>query len=358
MDKQKKGVRLEHISKIYKDPKTGKDFYAVQDTTLDIEPGTFVTLLGPSGCGKTTTLRMIAGFESPDEGDIYLGDEAINALTPNKRDTAMVFQSYALLPHYNVFDNVAYGLKIRKLPKEEIQERVMNILKLVEMEGMDSRMTNQLSGGQQQRVALARALVIEPSVLLFDEPLSNLDAKLRVTMRTEIRKIQQKVGITAIYVTHDQSEAMSISDKIIIMSKGKVEQIGTPREIYYHPTSKFVADFIGEANFLEAQVRSADGEKAMISVAGGEFEVNNFAHAKAGETATLVLRPEGVSLSEKGLLEGTVTLSTFMGAYQYYQMIVGDIEIQITDYNPVNRRIYEVGEKAYLDFDPKGVYIL
>ena len=358
MDKQKKGVRLEHISKIYKDPKTGKDFYAVQDTTLDIEPGTFVTLLGPSGCGKTTTLRMIAGFESPDEGDIYLGDEAINALTPNKRDTAMVFQSYALLPHYNVFDNVAYGLKIRKLPKEEIQERVMNILKLVEIEGMESRMTNQLSGGQQQRVALARALVIEPSVLLFDEPLSNLDAKLRVTMRTEIRKIQQKVGITAIYVTHDQSEAMSISDKIIIMSKGKVEQIGTPREIYYHPTSKFVADFIGEANFLEAQVRSADGEKAMISVAGGEFEVNNFAHAKAGETATLVLRPEGVSLSEKGLLEGTVTLSTFMGAYQYYQMIVGDIEIQITDYNPVNRRIYEVGEKAYLDFDPKGVYIL
>ena len=358
MDKQKKGVRLEHISKIYKDPKTGKDFYAVQDTTLDIEPGTFVTLLGPSGCGKTTTLRMIAGFESPDEGDIYLGDEAINALTPNKRDTAMVFQSYALLPHYNVFDNVAYGLKIRKLPKEEIQERVMNILKLVEMEGMESRMTNQLSGGQQQRVALARALVIEPSVLLFDEPLSNLDAKLRVTMRTEIRKIQQKVGITAIYVTHDQSEAMSISDKIIIMSKGKVEQIGTPREIYYHPTSKFVADFIGEANFLEAQVRSADGEKAMISVAGGEFEVNNFAHAKAGETATLVLRPEGVSLSEKGLLEGTVTLSTFMGAYQYYQMIVGDIEIQITDYNPVNRRIYEVGEKAYLDFDPKGVYRL
>ena len=331
MDKQKKGVRLEHISKIYKDPKTGKDFYAVQDTTLDIEPGTFVTLLGPSGCGKTTTLRMIAGFESPDEGDIYLGDEAINALTPNKRDTAMVFQSYALLPHYNVFDNVAYGLKIRKLPKEEIQERVMNILKLVEMEGMESRMTNQLSGGQQQRVALARALVIEPSVLLFDEPLSNLDAKLRVTMRTEIRKIQQKVGITAIYVTHDQSEAMSISDKIIIMSKGKVEQIGTPREIYYHPTSKFVADFIGEANFLEAQVRSADGEKAMISVAGGEFEVNNFAHAKAGETATLVLRPEGVSLSEKGLLEGTVTLSSFMGAYQYYQMMVGDIEIQITD---------------------------
>ena len=358
MEKQKKGVRLEHISKIYNDPKTGKEFYAVQDTTLDIEPGTFVTLLGPSGCGKTTTLRMIAGFESPDEGEIYLGDEAINSLTPNKRDTAMVFQSYALLPHYNVFDNVAYGLKIRKVPKEEIRERVLNILKLVEMDGMESRMTNQLSGGQQQRVALARALVIEPSVLLFDEPLSNLDAKLRVTMRTEIRKIQQKVGITAIYVTHDQSEAMCISDMIIIMSKGKVEQIGTPREIYYHPKSRFVADFIGEANFLKAKVKSVNGEKAVIDVIGEEIEVNNYGEKVAGEEASLVLRPEAVVLSEKGLLEGTVTLSTFMGSYQYYQVMVGDMEIQITDYNPVNRRIYEVGEKAYLDFDPHGVYIL
>ena len=358
MEKQKKGVRLEHISKIYQDPKTGKNFYAVHDTTLDIEPGTFVTLLGPSGCGKTTTLRMIAGFESPDEGEIYLGGEAINSLTPNKRDTAMVFQSYALLPHYNVFDNVAYGLKIRRLPKEEIRERVLNILKLVEMEGMESRMTNQLSGGQQQRVALARALVLEPGVLLFDEPLSNLDAKLRVTMRTEIRKIQQKVGITAIYVTHDQSEAMSISDKIIIMSKGKVEQIGTPREIYYHPNSKFVADFIGEANFLDAQVLSENGEKARIRVAGEEIEVNNFAHARAGDKSELVIRPEAAKLSETGVLEGTVTLSTFVGSYQYYQMLVDGMEIQITDYNPVNRRIYEVGEKAFLEFDPRGVYIL
>ena len=234
MEKVKKGVRLEHISKIYQDPKTGKDFYAVKDTSLTIEPGSFVTLLGPSGCGKTTTLRMIAGFESPDEGEIYLGDEPINELTPNKRDTAMVFQSYALLPHYNVFDNVAYGLKLRKVPKDEIHERVTRILELVELSGMEARMTNQLSGGQQQRVALARALVIEPSVLLFDEPLSNLDAKLRVSMRTEIRRIQQEVGITAIYVTHDQSEAMALSDNIIIMSQGVVAQMGTPQEIYYH----------------------------------------------------------------------------------------------------------------------------
>ena len=358
MSKEKKGVRLEHISKIYKDPKTKKEFYAVQDTTLDIEPGTFVTLLGPSGCGKTTTLRMIAGFESPDEGEIYLGGEPINALTPNKRDTAMVFQSYALLPHYNVFDNVAYGLKLRKLSKAEIRQKVTNILKLVELEGMEERMTNQLSGGQQQRVALARALVLEPGVLLFDEPLSNLDAKLRVVMRTEIRKIQQKVGITAVYVTHDQSEAMSLSDKIIIMSKGKVEQIGSPREVYYHPKSRFVADFIGEANFLKARVKESAEGKAVIEVDSQEITVNNYIGKKAGEEAELVLRPEAVTLSDQGLLSCKVILSTFMGSHQYYQVEAGNTVVQITDYNPVNKKIYEVGENAYLAFDVNGVYIL
>ena len=268
MEKVKKGVRLENISKIYQDPKTGKDFYAVHDANLDIAPGSFVTLLGPSGCGKTTTLRMIAGFESPDAGEIYLGGEPINELTPNKRDTAMVFQSYALLPHYNVFDNVAYGLKLRHLPKEEIREKVMRILDLVELTGMEGRMTNQLSGGQQQRVALARALVVEPGVLLFDEPLSNLDAKLRVSMRTEIRRIQQEVGITAIYVTHDQSEAMALSDQIIIMNKGVVAQIGTPQEIYFHPVSEFVADFIGEANFLRGKVLALEGNTATLAIEG------------------------------------------------------------------------------------------
>src|SRR5574344_1750142 len=268
MAKEKKGVRLEHISKIYEDPKSKKKFYAVHDLSLDIKPGSFVTLLGPSGCGKTTTLRMIGGFESPDEGEIYLGDKPINALPPNKRDTAMVFQSYALLPHYNIFDNVAYGLKLRKLPKEEIRDRVLKILDLVELTGMETRMTNQLSGGQQQRVALARALVIEPSVLLFDEPLSNLDAKLRVQMRTEIRRIQQEVGITAIYVTHDQSEAMAISDNIIIMNKGVVAQKGTPQEIYYNPVNEFVADFIGEANFLRGTMKGIEGNLAIMELNG------------------------------------------------------------------------------------------
>ncbi len=358
MEKTKKGVRLEHISKIYQDPKTGKDFYAVHDTSLNIEPGSFVTLLGPSGCGKTTTLRMIAGFESPDEGEIYLGEEPINELTPNKRDTAMVFQSYALLPHYNVFDNVAYGLKLRKVPKEEMKERVMKILDLVELTGMEGRMTNQLSGGQQQRVALARALVIEPSVLLFDEPLSNLDAKLRVSMRTEIRRIQQEVGITAIYVTHDQSEAMALSDQIIIMNKGVVAQVGTPQEIYYHPNSEFVADFIGEANFLRGTLKSLDGAQAVMNIEGTELRVAAADGLETGKDYTLVLRPEAATLADEGGLPCRVVLSCFMGSYQNYHVMVGNTLVKLTENNPKNKRIYAVGEECSLRFDPDAVHIL
>ncbi len=358
MEKAKKGVRLEHISKIYQDPKTGKDFYAVRDNSLVIEPGEFVTLLGPSGCGKTTTLRMIAGFESPDEGEIYLGDEAINTLTPNKRDTAMVFQSYALLPHYNVFDNVAYGLKLRHVPKEEIRERVMKILDLVELTGMEGRMTNQLSGGQQQRVALARALVIEPSVLLFDEPLSNLDAKLRVTMRTEIRRIQQEVGITAIYVTHDQSEAMALSDRIIIMRSGVVEQIGSPQEIYYHPVNEFVADFIGEANFLKGRLEALSDNRAQLNVSGDICHAAPVPGMEVGKDYTIVLRPEAASLAEEGGLPCEVVLSCFMGSYQNYHVKVGDTLVKLTDPNPKNKRIYKVGERCHLVFDPESVHVL
>ena len=358
MEKVKKGVRLEHISKIYQDPKTGKDFYAVKDTSLTIEPGSFVTLLGPSGCGKTTTLRMIAGFESPDEGEIYLGDEPINELTPNKRDTAMVFQSYALLPHYNVFDNVAYGLKLRKVPKDEIRERVMKILDLVELSGMEGRMTNQLSGGQQQRVALARALVIEPSVLLFDEPLSNLDAKLRVTMRTEIRRIQQEVGITAVYVTHDQSEAMALSDNIIIMNKGVVAQMGTPQEIYYHPVNEFVADFIGEANFLRGEMLRREKDMAVLNVEGSELQVPARDDMKAGEQYTLVLRPEAAHLEDAGGLPCKVVLSCFMGSYQNYHVMVGNTLVKLEEHNPKNKHIYAVGDNCSLVFDPKSVHVL
>ena len=358
MEKVKKGVRLDHISKIYQDPKTGKDFYAVKDTSLTIQPGSFVTLLGPSGCGKTTTLRMIAGFESPDEGEIYLGDEAINALTPNKRDTAMVFQSYALLPHYNVFDNVAYGLKLRKVPKDEIKRRVMAILDLVELTGMEGRMTNQLSGGQQQRVALARALVIEPSVLLFDEPLSNLDAKLRVSMRTEIRRIQQRVGITAIYVTHDQSEAMALSDQIIVMKNGVVEQMGTPQEIYYHPKNELVADFIGEANFLRGTMIGRENGHAVIRVEGHDMPVADRPDMEPGREYTIVLRPEAAHLSDEGGVPCRVSLSCFMGSYQNYHVQLGDIRIALTEYNPQNKRVYNVGEECRLVFEPDEVHVL
>ena len=358
MAKEKKGVRLEHISKIYKDPKTGKDFYAVKNADLEIAPGSFVTLLGPSGCGKTTTLRMIAGFESPDEGEIYLGGEPINALTPNKRDTAMVFQSYALLPHYNIFDNVAYGLKLRKLDKATIKEKVTNILKLVGLEGMEARMTNQLSGGQQQRVALARALVLEPGVLLFDEPLSNLDAKLRVSMRTEIRRIQQEAGITAIYVTHDQSEAMALSDQIIIMEKGVVAQIGTPQEIYYHPASEFVADFIGEANFLRGELVEKKGDQGVVTVEGTQVAVQGVQGIDLGRPCTLVLRPESAVLAEAGQLPCKVIVSCFMGSYQNYHVMVGSTLVKITDFNPKNKKIYQVGDTAWVAFEKENVHVL
>jgi len=358
MAKIPKGVRLEHISKVYKDPKTGNDFYAVQDVSLDIEPGSFVTLLGPSGCGKTTTLRMIAGFESPDEGEIYLGGEPINALTPNKRDTAMVFQSYALFPHYNVYDNVAYGLRLRKVHKAELDERVRSILRLVEMEGMEGRMTNQLSGGQQQRVALARALVVEPGVLLFDEPLSNLDAKLRVTMRTEIRRIQQALGITAIYVTHDQSEAMSISDRIILMNRGVVAQSGKPMEIYYHPSSEFVADFIGEANFLKGRTIGAAGGVCKVEIQGHEALVETANPVGPGQDCVVVLRPEAIRIADQGLLPCKVELSCFMGSYQNYHVRVGGTLVKISDNCPVNKKIYAVGDDAYIGFEKECAHLL
>ena len=356
--KQPKGVRLDHISKIYQDPKTGKDFYAVHDVNLEIAPGSFVTLLGPSGCGKTTTLRMIAGFESPDEGEIYLGGEPINALTPNKRDTAMVFQSYALFPHYNVFDNVAYGLKLRKVPRQEIQRRVENILQLVELSGMEQRMTNQLSGGQQQRVALARALVVEPGVLLFDEPLSNLDAKLRVQMRTEIRRIQQALGITAVYVTHDQSEAMAISDQIILMKQGVIAQMGSPLEIYYRPNSEFVADFIGECNFLHGKVSENTARGAIVELPAGKVAVQTEERKNPGEACEIVLRPEAIQIGEEGLLPCRVELSCFMGSYQNYHVRVGEELVKITDNCPLNKQIFRVGEEARISFDPACAHLL
>ena len=345
MEKQKKGVRLEHISKIYNDPKTGKEFYAVQDTTLDIEPGTFVTLLGPSGCGKTTTLRMIAGFESPDEGEIYLGDEAINSLTPNKRDTAMVFQSYALFPHLSVYDNVAFGLRTRKMDKDVIDKKVKEILEVCGLTELADRFPKQMSGGQRQRVALARALVIEPKLLLLDEPLSNLDAKLRLSMRVEIKRLQKRLGITTLFVTHDQEEALSMSDTIVVMKGGEIQQIGTPTEIYRTPVNEFVAKFIGETNIIDGVMLEDD----LVM-----FEDKKYACRARGynknEKVDVVIRPEHLDIVPRaeGMLKGTVKSQLFKG--MHYETVVETrvgtsitVKMQVSQDRPVYNE--EKGEK-------------
>ncbi|RLF25672.1 MAG: ABC transporter ATP-binding protein, partial [Thermoprotei archaeon] len=249
------------------------DFVAVDHISFHVREGEFFTLLGPSGCGKTTTLRLIAGFYKPDEGEIYFDNKLVNDLPPWKRNIGMVFQNYALWPHMNVWDNIAYGLKVRKIPRREIEKRVKEAIRLVGLEGLEKRKPSQLSGGQQQRVALARALVIEPQVLLLDEPLSNLDAKVRAQLRVEIRKLQKKLKITTIYVTHDQEEALSISDRVAVMSHGRILQIGTPREVYENPSSRFIADFIGMSNFIEGTVKELHPPMALIEAKGVLIEV-------------------------------------------------------------------------------------
>ena len=325
---------------------------------LDIMDKEFITFLGPSGCGKTTTLRIIGGFIQPKEGDVFFGGVRINDLPPYKREVNTVFQRYALFPHLNVYENVEFGLKIAKVPEKERRQSVKEMLKLVGLSGYDRRHVNQLSGGQQQRVALARALVVEPGVLLFDEPLSNLDAKLRVSMRTEIRRIQQEVGITAIYVTHDQSEAMALSDQIIIMNKGVVAQIGTPQEIYFHPVSEFVADFIGEANFLRGKVLALEGNTATLAIEGETAHVEATRPVSVGEEVTVVLRPESATLTEDRGLPCKVEVSCFMGSYQNYHVRVGETLVKLTEYNPKNKRIFAQGENCFVHFDANATHIL
>ena len=358
MSKESASVKIENLKKVYPGME-GKQVVAVNSVNLDIKPGEFITLLGPSGCGKTTILRMVAGFEIPTAGDIFIGDQRVNSLTPDKRDTAMVFQSYALFPHLNLFDNVAYGLKIKKLPKDVIKQKVTDILAMVGLEGFDNRAPNQLSGGQQQRVALARALVMEPSVLLFDEPLSNLDAKLRVYMRNEIHKIQRKVGITSIYVTHDQSEAMSLSDKVIIMNAGNVEQIGSPQEIYTAPASEFVADFIGVANILPATVVANDGEEITVELLGIRCtkKASN-PDLKAGDKIKVVARPEALSLADTGDIPCTVLSSIFMGESQDFEVEAAGETVKVKEYNPGLRPMFKEGEQVFLKVDPGSLHLI
>ena len=363
-------INLKNLTKEYITHDGKGTFLAVDHINVDIEGGEFVTLLGPSGCGKTTILRMIAGFEAISDGEILFDGARINEKTPDKRDSSMVFQSYALFPHYNVFDNVAYGLVNKKMPKDQIKEKVLAMLELVGLKDLDQRMPNQLSGGQQQRVALARALVMEPGVLLFDEPLSNLDAKLRVYMRKEIRKIQQRVNITSVYVTHDQSEAMSLSDKIIIMNGGHIEQVGSPTEIYQHPISHFVADFIGNANFIQAEVISIDDKivsqskrqvikTAKVKMLDKEFNVKFVdGELNPGDSCEVVLRPEAVELADSGDIEATVLSSTYMGQMQEYVLNVDGQELNTETYNPSAKKIYKPGEKVWLRIQTDSLHAI
>ena len=293
-------------------------FKAVDGISLEIKKGEFFTLLGPSGCGKTTLLRMIAGFNSIEEGEIYFGDRMINRVAANKRDIGMVFQNYAVFPHMSVSENVAYGLKARKIPKADRTPRVINALDLVQIADLKDRMPDALSGGQQQRVALARAFVIEPGILLMDEPLSNLDAKLRVQMRGMIKKLQRKLGITTIYVTHDQEEALAISDRIAVMNQGKIMQVGRPDQIYRKPENLFVANFIGNSNQLEGKIVKCDNGKGTLELLDGYQTEISLREPYTG-SVTAAIRPEYFYFGDQGM-PGTIVNATFLGDFVLYEV--------------------------------------
>jgi ABC-type Fe3+/spermidine/putrescine transport system ATPase subunit len=321
-------VRLVGVTKRF-----GTHAPAVDDVSLEVPLGSFTTFLGPSGCGKTTTLRMIAGFYEPDHGDIFLGERRINDVPAHRRRTAMVFQDYALFPHMSVAENVAYGLKLARVSSEERVKRVGETLRFLGLTGLENRSPNQLSGGQQQRVALARALVMNPEVLLLDEPLSNLDAKLRVSIRSELISIQRQLGITTIYVTHDQEEALAMSDWVAVMSHGKVVQWGTPWEIYYRPRTPFMADFVGSVNLVRAPVVAQADGKMRVRIGTAELEAPLYSPPPEGTGEVLLsIRPESLRLRaamESGAADevpiaGEVTRRTFLGHLMRYTVRVGE----------------------------------
>ena len=344
---------LEDVTKIFNDGK-GNYVTAVDDISLVIKKGDFVTLLGPSGCGKTTTLRMVAGFELQTAGDVTLDGKLINNVAPFDRNMPMVFQSYALFPHLTIFENIAYGLKIRKLSKEIIRNDVAMVSQMVNLVGLENRYPGELSGGQQQRVALARALVLKPEIILFDEPLSNLDAKLRIQTRNEIKRVQQMLGITALYVTHDQSEALSMSDQIVIMDRGKIAQVGSPEDIYNNPNSSFVADFIGNANFIDAVVTEIGTDSLTVTVQGKSIIVEKSAEEfTEGEEVYLAIKPEAVdiSLSSTGF-KGKLDVSSFLGSITEYKIEFENSFITAIHSNTEgSMRHFKMGEDVYLDFN-------
>jgi iron(III) transport system ATP-binding protein len=336
----------------------------VENVDIDVNPGEFFTFLGPSGCGKTTTLRMIAGFYYPSKGKILFDNKDVTTLQPNKRNIGMVFQNYALFPHMTVFENIAFGLEVRKLSKAMIKEKVERVQKLVHLEKYGTRKINELSGGQQQRVALARALVIEPDILLLDEPLSNLDAKLREETRLEIKRLQVELGVTTIYVTHDQTEAMTMSDRIMVMKEGVVQQIGTPQEIYNQPTNHFVASFIGESNILEAEVVevTADVVKVKLDdnifVKGSMTQSTNGKKLSAGEKIRVSIRPEAVyEGTGPNQVTGTIQLVEFTGVSINYVVKVGSNIMKVMIINKGNE-ILKRGDSITLHIPEKGIYLI
>jgi iron(III) transport system ATP-binding protein len=329
------GVQVDGVSKRFSHRVKG-EIYAARDVHLDVAPGEFLTLLGPSGCGKTTTLRMIAGFEHPDAGSIRLGGQDVTGLPANQRNIGFVFQNYALFPHLSVFDNVAYGLQVRGQAAHVIAKSVGDVLALVGLSGYEHQFSGQLSGGEQQRVALARAIVIRPRVLLFDEPLSNLDAKLRVQMRTEIRDLQRSLAITTIYVTHDQEEAMAVSDRIAVMSQGSVVQEGTAEDLYYRPASEFVATFVGRVNLVSGTVIERSGDTVTVAALGTTVRAGTAHSAVTGGAAVkLVIRPEVLELVDVGAgdFRADVISRTFLGEKTEYLLRCSDVELQCVRHN-------------------------
>ena len=353
-------LTLKNITKVFPARGGVGEVTAVYNVDLDINKGELVTLLGPSGCGKTTTLRMIAGFEFPTTGEIILDGAKINSLPPHKRDMSMVFQSYAIFPHLTVFENIAYGLNVHYVSKAEALERVNHVLELVHLEGYGDRAPTQLSGGQQQRVALARALVMEPKVLLMDEPLSNLDAKLREEMRTEIRRIQKELNITSVYVTHDQIEAMTLSDRIVVMNQGKIEQIGSPVEMYRFPANKFVADFIGRAEFIDGVVVEQNEAVLIVKALGEVVTLKNVKGTfSKHQEVTLIVRPEMVRVKKSGeLFKGIVKRAVFLGDVIEYDVEVNGKLLIGVETDPSVIVLFNEGEEVTVGFSEGSIQVL
>jgi iron(III) transport system ATP-binding protein len=359
-------VKLVNISKVFHSPeRPGRQLVAVKDVNLEVYDGEMVTLLGPSGCGKTTTLRIISGFETPTTGEVWIEGKQVNDQPPNRRDTSMVFQSYAIFPHLSVSRNIGFGLELKGWKSARIREEVQRIMEVMDLRDMYNRRPDQLSGGQQQRVALARAIINKPSVLLFDEPLSNLDAKLREQMRIEIRRIQQSFRITSIYVTHDQAEAMTVSDRIVVMNDGEVMQVGTPVEIYSRPANLFVADFIGKVNLFEGRVAERRDGSYRVQYAGGQKEVASAACALApGQAVRTVVRPESLRLARAGaegsFFRGMISKVVYLGPTVEYEVRVQGQErpVNAVVSNPIEAGFFDKGDEVTLDFPPQAAHLL